>query len=80
MNLETIIEIYPETEFFVMSGYDEAIIGVDEKSMVLIYSVKKIIEILTEEMSEESAMDHFSYNIAGSCNKDSFLILCFDRY
>ena len=78
MNLTTILEKFPEAELRIMTGYDQAIIGIDENRMLLIYSVKKIIEILTEEMPEQDALEFFDYNIAGSCNNDSYPILCFD--
>lgn len=44
--LETILENYSEEEFLKADGFDEAIIGVDEKTMRLIYSVSKCLKIL----------------------------------
>jgi len=52
MKLESILENYPDESFLKADGFDEAVIGVDENSMRLIYSVSKCIEILREDMSE----------------------------
>ena len=66
-----ILDKYPDAEFYTADGYDNAIIGVCEKSMKLIYSVSKILEILTEDgMTEEDAMEWFSYNIEGAYISD----------
>jgi hypothetical protein len=44
--LEQILENYSEDSFLKLDGFDDAILGVDEKTMILIYSVSKILEIL----------------------------------
>jgi hypothetical protein len=44
--INEIIEQYEDETFLKADGFDEAIIGVDETTMRLIYSVKKCIEIL----------------------------------
>ena len=50
--------------------FDEAIIGLDTSAEIfrVVYDIDKIIEILMErdEMTEEAALEHFSYNIQGS--------------
>jgi hypothetical protein len=50
--------------------FDEAIIGLDTSAEIfrVVYDIDKIIEILMErdEMTEEDALEHFSYNIQGS--------------
>jgi hypothetical protein len=62
--LEEIIENYYEEEFLIADGFDDAIIGVDESSMRLIYSVTKCIEILVNEgMEYEEALEYFDYNV-----------------
>jgi hypothetical protein len=55
--IDEIIEQYQDETFLKADGFDEAIIGVDETTMRLIYSVKKCIEILMRDMSEEDAME-----------------------
>jgi hypothetical protein len=64
--LKEIIELYPEESFLKIDGHDNAIIGVDETTMKLCYSMKKIIHNLTEDMSEEEAIEFYDYNIAGA--------------
>jgi len=44
--LDKIIEWFPEEEILKADGFDNAIIGIDDTSMRLIYSVNKCIEIL----------------------------------
>ncbi len=80
--LEDIIENYPDEEFLVADGFNDAIIGVDEPSMRLIYSINKCIEILMfdENMSEEDALEHFSYNVSGGYVGEKTPIWCHDRY
>ena len=64
--LDLILDNYPEESFLKADGFDEAIIGIEEPSLRLIYSIKKTIEILIEEgMTEEDAQEHFSYNVSG---------------
>lgn len=78
--LEQIIEHYNEESFLKADGFDDAIIGVEEKEMRLIYSVSKCIEILKKEMSEEKALDYFSFNICGSYVGEQTPIWCWDLF
>lgn len=71
------IESY-DYPFLKADGLDDAIIGVEEKTMVLIYSVSKCLEILQKEMSEEDALDHFNFNIFGSYVGEKTPIWCWD--
>lgn len=54
--LDEIVEYYSEEDILKADGLDEAIIGIDEKSMRLIYSSNKVIEILKRDMTEEEAI------------------------
>jgi hypothetical protein len=76
--LEIIIEQYGEETFLKVDGFDQAVLGVEENTMRLIYSVKKCIEILTEDMSEEDALEYFSYNVLGSYVGEKTPIWCQD--
>lgn len=62
--LEKILEWFPEDDLLKADGFDDAIIGIDDSSMRLIYSVNKCIDILIENdnMTEEDAIDFFHYN------------------
>ena len=66
--LEKIIENYYDEEILKADGFDKAVIGIDQHSMRLIYSVGKCIEILMirDGMSLEDALDYFRYNVSGS--------------
>jgi hypothetical protein len=78
--LDSILETYDDESFLKADGFDEAIIGVDENSMRLIYSVSKCIEILSQDMSEEDALEHFYYNVSGSYVGDKTPIWCIDNF
>jgi hypothetical protein len=75
-----IMETFPDELFLKADGFDDAIIGVDENTMRLIYSVKKVIKILRKDMSWEDAMEHFHFNIAGSYVGDKTPIWCSDDF
>ena len=47
--LGEVISYYDDETFLKADGFDDAVIGVDETTMRLIYSVKKCIEILIDE-------------------------------
>ena len=78
--INKIIEQYQDETFLKADGFDEAIIGVDETTMRLIYSVKKCIEILMRDMSEEDAIEHFSFNISGGYVGEKTPIWCSDNF
>lgn len=66
--LEEILEKYPDETFLKADGFDEAIIGVEEDTMRLVYSTQKCIDILVREhrMDYLDAADYFYYNVSGS--------------
>jgi hypothetical protein len=78
--IDKIIEAFEDESFLKVDGFDKAIIGVDEFSLRLVYSVSKCIDILCEDMSEEDALEYFSYNISGASVGDQTPIWCFDRF
>lgn len=85
-NLEVILEHYGEEHTFLFpTGFEDAVIGLDEESMRLILSKSKIIKILVEEsdMDIEDAIEHYYYNIFGTKGKMDGLeqpIYCDDFY
>ena len=78
--LEGIIELYEDQEILKADGFDEAVIGIEERSMRLIYSVGKCIELLMtkEDMSLEEAMEYFDFNVKDSWVGDKTPIWCDD--
>ena len=78
--IDKILKAYDDESFLKVEGLDKAIIGVNNNSTQLIYSVAKCINILCEEMSEEEALEHFAYNISGAYVGDQTPIWCLDRF
>ena len=69
MTRHDIMENYPEENFIFLDGeeFDAAIVGVNTREWVVVYSISHIISILCDEgMTEEDALEHFEYNIRGS--------------
>lgn len=79
--INKICESYSDEEFLKADGFDKAIIGVDEISMRLIYSVKKCIKILMkQEMEYEEALEYFEFNISGAFVGEKTPIWCQDNF
>lgn len=79
--LDLILESYQDEDFLKADGFDEAIIGVDSNSMRLIYSNKKCVEILINQgMSDEEAMEYFSFNVSGAYVGEKTPIWCEDNF
>jgi hypothetical protein len=58
-----------EGELLTMTGYDEAVIGIEQSiEPKLVYDIDKIAKILMtrDEMSEEDAYDFISFNITST--------------
>ena len=65
--IEQMIELWPDEEFLIADGYDDAIIGLDDASGKLVYDVDKIIRILMKGgMSYDEASEFYDYNILNS--------------
>lgn len=76
---ERIIEAFPDDEFLFADGFDDAIIGLDEQSMRIIYSVSKCIDILQNEMSD-AAIEYFDFNVRDAYVGEKTPIWCDDSY
>ena len=60
-----LIELYgdhDEDGLLFADGFDDAIIGICPNSLRIVYSRSKVIEILSEDMSTEDAVDYAEYN------------------
>ena len=66
--LDKILEYFnDETELIKADGFDDAIIGLEQQQMKLVYSVPMCIDVLVKEgMSVDDAIDYFEYNVRGS--------------
>ena len=78
--INKIIEQYDDQTFLTADGFDEAIIGVEETTMRLIYSVSKCISILMKDMTEEDALDYFYFNVSGGYVGEKTPIWCSDDF
>jgi hypothetical protein len=64
--LNDLYDMYPDENFLKMDGFDDAVLGVEDRTMRLVYSKSKIMRQLIKSMDYETAMEHFDYNIAGA--------------
>jgi hypothetical protein len=78
--LETILNAFDDDTLLKIDGHDSAVIGVDLKSMRLIYSTSQIIKNLMNDMSENDAVEFYEYNIACAHLGDLTPILCEDYF
>ncbi len=85
--LDHILARFPDEDLLAANGYDYAVIGIDEESMRLIYSVKKVVEILAmgivnddRERAIAEAREDFDYNISGAYLGEKTPIWCYDDF
>ena len=80
--IEKIVDWYPQESFLIADGFNDAIIGIDDSSMRVIYSVAKCIEILclNDGMNEDDAIEHFNFNVKGAYIGDRTPIWCEDNF
>ena len=61
------MELYPDDTFVIVDGFDDAIIGVDDNNLKIVYDIDEVINILIiNGMDVDEAIEHYEYNIAGS--------------
>ena len=81
--IDYILENYSDENILSADGFDDAILGIDDKNMRLIkiYSIKKCIEILTSKgMSKDEASEYFYFNVEGAYVGDKTPIWCNDLF
>ena len=79
--LDSIVEYYEEEEILKADGFDEAVIGIEEGSHRLIYSVGKCIEILLlQDLSLEDSIEFFDFNIRNASVGEKTPIWCEDMF
>ena len=76
--LNLLTEIYGENALEKIDKFDSAIIGIEVESKRLIYSVKKCVNVLKTEMSEEDAIDYFYTEIYSENQNFKKAIFCED--
>tara|TARA_R110000787_G_C13110802_1_gene413605 strand:- start:266 stop:508 length:243 start_codon:yes stop_codon:yes gene_type:complete len=78
--LKLILEQYYDEEILKADGFDDAVIGIEENGMRLIYSVSKCLKILEQEMTEEDAMEHFTFNVSGAYVGEKTPVWCWNNF
>jgi len=79
--LEKILEQHEDEEILIADGFDDAVIGIEENSMRLIYSVEKCINILMEQgMDMTEAVEYFDFNVSGAYVGEKTPIWCDDLF
>jgi hypothetical protein len=70
--LSKILNAYPEEDFLIATGFNDAVVGVCLDSGRLIYSVSMCIDVLTyvDNMPFEDAVEHFEENIRTAYDGD----------
>ena len=72
--------MYPEENFITLQGFEDALIGVQDRTMRLVYSKSKIMRQLIREMDYETAMLHFDNNIDGKLDTPRMPIIVNDIF
>lgn len=78
--LDEIVDVYEDEEILKADGLDEAVIGIDPASMRLIYSMRKCVEVLSKEMTEEEAIEFLEYNTFNCYVGEKTPIWCNDLF
>jgi hypothetical protein len=79
--LEQILDRYPDEDFIKADGLDDAVIGLDQSTFRLIYSLTKVIELLEGRgMTHEEAEEFYYVNIEGAYIGDKTPIWCEDDF
>jgi hypothetical protein len=66
--LDELIEKFPECEFLIADGFDDAIIGIEWSSERVVYCVSKCLDILIERdgMTYSEAIEYFDFNVSSA--------------
>jgi hypothetical protein len=79
--LDSIITKFYGEDIIIVDGFDEAVIGIEESTMKLIYSTIKCLEIIESKgIPEEEALEYFYSNVYTSYNQENDVIFCFDDF
>jgi len=63
--LQQILDNFPDQEFIILDGLDNAVIGVDQNSEKLVYSINAIVDCFVEQgMEPDEAIEFYEYNTA----------------
>jgi hypothetical protein len=76
--IDKIRESYCEEDLLLVDGFDQAIIGVEDGSMRVIYSISKMIKVLMKDMDEDEAWEYLEYNVLTAYVGEKTPIYCRD--
>ena len=65
-NREKLMRFVPDEELLFADGFDDAIIGLECNNHRVVYSKRKMIEILVSEMDFDDAIKHLEFNVWGA--------------
>lgn len=78
---KNMVDAFPDEELLFADGFDDAILGVDDRDFRVVYSVKRILEVLQKEgLTQEQSMEHYEYNILGAYVGEKTPIYVFDVF
>ena len=63
MKLASIIENYSHEELIKADNFDDAVVGIEVNTLRLVYSIDKMIAILTKDMSYEDAIEYLDFKV-----------------
>ena len=80
--LHKLLDIYEDDSLITLDGLDDAVIGIDEHQMRLIYSQSKILSILMEreKWNIDETEEFFAYNIFPLYVGEHSPIFCLDNF
>jgi hypothetical protein len=79
--IEEILNTYYGEDILIADGFNDAIIGIEDDSLRIIYSVKKCVDILMSEgIAFDEALEYFDFNVKGSYMGDKTPIWCYDLF
>jgi len=76
--IDKIRESYCEEDLLLVDGFDQAIIGVEDGSMRVIYSISKMMKVLMKDMDEDKAWEYLEYNVLTAYVGEKTPIYCRD--
>jgi hypothetical protein len=63
--LQQILDNFPDEQFVILDGLDNAVIGVDQNAERLVYSINDIVDCFVEQgMEPDEAIEYYEYNTA----------------
>lgn len=63
MTLTEINDEFPEESFLIADGFDDCIVGIEPKSMRIVYNIDKMIEsLMKQDLSYHDAIEYLEFN------------------